>query len=818
MRQAKFCGVLAPAAKRIAAKWNSLWSLAWVLAAAVLLAGCDDRPQRTARAKGPDAKKPQVVASDAKAKRPQEGAPNSTEDINRKRPDGEQPVARRVVAAAQDKDDATRFDPHRFDGNTDIHDPSAEAGSAERPRQPGAPTDLPDPNDPAAQVPAGGPLPSQPAAAATKPAVGSDLATRFEQLAAAKAAAFVKTADKPVVKKPTKAAASDAAHEDSTADDGAENAQLNAERAKEQVFSEGLALVDDAVAADNYAIAQKTVALLDEAGPQLADQQLAAEATKSRRRVQQFEAAFKRTAAAREILSKNADDATANYTVGNYLCFLKADWDAGLPFLAKGNEAASRKAAQQDLAAPKETAERQAVADAWWAIAGRENAIAKAQVMLRARYWSSLVRPALAADAQDKLRGRMEMIDKYAVSTGVNIELGLDAALPEASGNLTLAQRGRVQKLLGDFRRAAGNSAQMESAVNKLLSIGGAAVPQLLVEVNKILQPQLKQYGEAFKQQAAAVQASRGGANMTEVERLRAQVLALKELPNLTKDMIVQQGDPAMDKLREMLVVDRAAVLEKSPRLRDDRKRLLVLGRQWERTNQALVAAMQEEAAKGNKPRKGAHKPQDDTASVSTTAPADMPAAAPAKGEMKAKDSKTASAKTAATAADKPAIQPPPTFEKYLEGEEEMAAKMVMPMDDAARAVLAENAKIIGQIDTEEGRAILACNLTRQLLGLSALKIDLKLCAAARDHSKDMATLNFFAHESPVPGKKTPWDRAKNFDTTASGENIAAGYSDGNAANQGWFHSPGHHKNMLGGHKRIGLGVHGSHYTEMFGS
>jgi uncharacterized protein YkwD len=44
------------------------------------------------------------------------------------------------------------------------------------------------------------------------------------------------------------------------------------------------------------------------------------------------------------------------------------------------------------------------------------------------------------------------------------------------------------------------------------------------------------------------------------------------------------------------------------------------------------------------------------------------------------------------------------------------------------------------------------------------------------------------------------------------------GYADGNAANLGWFHSPGHHKNMLGNHRRIGLGVSGQYYTEMFGN
>ncbi|BDS07473.1 hypothetical protein NT6N_25130 [Oceaniferula spumae] len=109
-------------------------------------------------------------------------------------------------------------------------------------------------------------------------------------------------------------------------------------------------------------------------------------------------------------------------------------------------------------------------------------------------------------------------------------------------------------------------------------------------------------------------------------------------------------------------------------------------------------------------------------------------------------------------------------------------------------------------------------NMMRLLAGLSALEIDPKLCEAARDHSKDMETLNFFAHESPVKGKRTPNDRAKNFGTSASGENIYAGSTDPLSANKGWFYSPGHHRNMFSsGHRRIGLGQHNRHWTQLFG-
>ena len=134
--------------------------------------------------------------------------------------------------------------------------------------------------------------------------------------------------------------------------------------------------------------------------------------------------------------------------------------------------------------------------------------------------------------------------------------------------------------------------------------------------------------------------------------------------------------------------------------------------------------------------------------------------------------------------------------------------------------ILEKNRKTVEdeEVPAEEARGIEECNLLRLYVGLGALELDPKLCEAARDHSKDMAQQGFFAHESPVPGKKTPWDRAAKAGTTASGENIYMGSTNSHSANMGWFYSPGHHKNMFSpGQRRIGLGQHGSHWTQLFG-
>lgn len=133
--------------------------------------------------------------------------------------------------------------------------------------------------------------------------------------------------------------------------------------------------------------------------------------------------------------------------------------------------------------------------------------------------------------------------------------------------------------------------------------------------------------------------------------------------------------------------------------------------------------------------------------------------------------------------------------------------------------VIANNVRYREQLSADEAQAIDEANRRRMILGLNPVAVDMNLVACSRDHSTDMIKHNFFAHESPVQGKTSPWDRAKNFGTSASGENIAAGYRDGLAVTMGWWYSPGHLKNMMGkGHKRIGVGQEQQHYTQMFGN
>ena len=111
-------------------------------------------------------------------------------------------------------------------------------------------------------------------------------------------------------------------------------------------------------------------------------------------------------------------------------------------------------------------------------------------------------------------------------------------------------------------------------------------------------------------------------------------------------------------------------------------------------------------------------------------------------------------------------------------------------------------------------------NRERDICGLVPLRLEEKLSDAAKGHSADMARLGFFAHESPVPEKKSPWDRAKlaGFAGNASGENIFMGSTNFQSAYDGWFGSDGHRFIMFAdGPNVLGLGISGVHWTLMTG-
>jgi len=273
------------------------------------------------------------------------------------------------------------------------------------------------------------------------------------------------------------------------------------------------------------------------------------------------------------------------------------------------------------------------------------------------------------------------------------------------------------------------------------------------------------------------------GSAQLEVEEQRAVVRRNSRDRNLTKKQVQEESDPAYARLVELMTTDPSAVWAENAELREEWEsfldgidRELYLIGTWEAARAAL------QAAPGGNERLAERAVEDPT--------------------------------------------PPPRDVPALLAELERRAQLATPMSQTDRRVLDENGALAttvgeelepGQLGPEEKRGVLALNLRRILIGLPAQRIDIKLVAACRGHSKDMKELGFFAHESPVKGKKTPWDRAAAAGTSAGSENIARGAQTGPDAILQWWYSPGHHRNMMGGGSRTALGRYDDHWTQCFG-
>jgi uncharacterized protein YkwD len=337
---------------------------------------------------------------------------------------------------------------------------------------------------------------------------------------------------------------------------------------------------------------------------------------------------------------------------------------------------------------------------------------------------------------------------------------GRQLAAADTKPMLTPEQRKEVQDLLVEFRKARGQSDARLELIDKLADIGLPALNQVEQQVFKDLQRPLADYRQQFARTAAQVFAAQAGMKQAEeVAELRAKAVEASRQEKLTKEQIVEVIDPAIARLKEILLVDRQDVFAKGMNLEKVRDALLEQGAEWDRCQLKRMELAEDHA-------------------------------------------------------DKSTVV---AFADYLKQDEELAIFSVMPLDDVAKQALQANNQLAGRFEAEEVRCMREVNLVRSLLGLNVLTFDPLLGTASRDHSADMQKYNFFSHESSVDGKKTPWDRAKLAGTSAGAENIAAGMNDGVGAFRTWWYSPGHHKNMMGDTNRMGIGRQGTLWTAMFG-
>jgi uncharacterized protein YkwD len=99
-------------------------------------------------------------------------------------------------------------------------------------------------------------------------------------------------------------------------------------------------------------------------------------------------------------------------------------------------------------------------------------------------------------------------------------------------------------------------------------------------------------------------------------------------------------------------------------------------------------------------------------------------------------------------------------------------------------------------------------NEERVVGGLGSLTLNSKLNSAAQAKANDMATRDYWSHNTP--DGQEPWVFISNagYDYKTAGENLAYGFDSSTEAVIGWMNSPGHKANIMNnGYTEVGFGI-----------
>ncbi len=157
-----------------------------------------------------------------------------------------------------------------------------------------------------------------------------------------------------------------------------------------------LKLAAAAIVRDDLDMAAQFAKLATTAVRRAKDPSLNRDVLERSREIEHLKGRFALVAKAMETLSSDADNAEANRAVGEWDCFVKGDWENGLPYLAKGSRKDLAALANRELAKPAAAKDQVAVADAWWALAEKERTDSKRMYHARAVHWYEQALPNLS--------------------------------------------------------------------------------------------------------------------------------------------------------------------------------------------------------------------------------------------------------------------------------------------------------------------------------------------------------------------------------------------------------------------------------------
>ena len=181
---------------------------------------------------------------------------------------------------------------------------------------------------------------------------------------------------------------------------------------REALAEQALALIEEAVERDDFAAAEYLGQLALDSARKVRERELTRRIVTRNKMVAEISEAYSVAKDAFRTLEESPADAETNLAAGTYLCFMKGDWDKGIPMLALGKGGQATKLAIKELEGVTDVAGQVAIGDGWWAVSETTDGLAAERARERAVSWYRLASPKLTGLAKSKVEKRISEIPK----------------------------------------------------------------------------------------------------------------------------------------------------------------------------------------------------------------------------------------------------------------------------------------------------------------------------------------------------------------------------------------------------------------------
>jgi len=192
-------------------------------------------------------------------------------------------------------------------------------------------------------------------------------------------------------------------------------------------------LVTESIRADAYDVAVSLLAKAETLARAAQDATLSARLSDLKKEVASLKDEYTRVKPMLEKPGTGDEDA-----IGRYLCFVKGDWDSGLPHLVSGAKGPLKALVEKDVLNPVDADKQAELADAWAEFASKErSAWRKSRIQMRVRNWLEKAQPGATGVLKLKIEKKLGELEEVEAGT-INLLPMIDVKIDAVGGAWTL--------------------------------------------------------------------------------------------------------------------------------------------------------------------------------------------------------------------------------------------------------------------------------------------------------------------------------------------------------------------------------------------